>query len=86
MKSQCVAVIESPVPSPVEQSTHDIEKRVPRPDDLRVDAIPLGLAWIFTSTVFVLMLVSLLLVVAGYVGSAFASDLRPKTISSSWAK
>jgi len=54
-----------------------------RPNSEKLEAFTVGVAWVFASAVVLLLGVSLLLAVASYVGSAFASDLQPKSTSSS---
>ncbi len=54
-----------------------------RPNSMKLEAFTVRLAWAFASAVLLLTAVSLLLVVAGYAGSAFTSDLQPKSVSSS---
>ena len=58
-------------------------RKLMRPNSVKLEAFTMRLAWAFASAVFLLMAVSLLLVVAGYAGSAFATDLQPKSVSSS---
>jgi hypothetical protein len=85
MKAQSLAVIELPAAasSSMERATHDIERKLTRPNSVKLEAFSVRLAWTFASAVLLLLLVSLLLVVAGYAGSAFSSDLRPKSVPSS---
>jgi hypothetical protein len=54
-----------------------------RPNSVKLEAFTVRLAWAFASAVLLLTVVSLLLVVAGYAGSAFTPDLQPKSVSSS---
>ena len=77
MKSQSLVVIELPATasSSMESTTDDMEKKLTRPSSMKFEAFTVRLAWAFASAVLLLMVVSLLLVVAGYVGSTFASDL-----------
>jgi hypothetical protein len=49
---------------------------------MKLEAFTLRLAWGFASVVLLLLVVGLLLLVAGFAGSSFAQDLRPKTFSS----
>ena len=88
MKSKSLAVIElaATASSSLENATDDMERKLMRPNNVKLEAFTLRLAWGFASTVLLLMVVSLLLVVAGYSGSIFAPDLQPKTLSSSWGK
>jgi len=70
-------------PASVESVTKDMENKLMRPNGVKLEAFAVvRLAWGFASAVFLLMMVSLLLVVAGYAGSSFASDLQPQTVSS----
>ena len=59
------------------------EEKLKRPNSVKLEAFTVRLAWAFASAVLLLTAVSLLLVVAGYAGSAFTSDLHPKSVSSS---
>ena len=59
------------------------EKKLMRPNSVKLEAFTVRLAWAFASALLLLTAVSLLLVVAGYAGSAFTSDLQPKSVSSS---
>ena len=83
MKSQSLVVIELPATasSSMESTTDDMEKKLTRPSSMKLEAFTVRLAWAFASAVLLLMVVSLLLVAAGYAGSTF--DLQPKTVSSS---
>jgi hypothetical protein len=65
----------------MERPTDDMEKNLMRPNTMKLEAFTVRLAWAFAFAVLLLLLVSLLLVVSGYVGSTF--DLQPKTVSSS---
>jgi hypothetical protein len=85
MKSQSLAVIELPATasSSMEDATHDIEKKLTRPNSVKLEAFSVRLAWAFASAVLLLLLMSLLMLVAGYAGSTFAPNLQSKTVSSS---
>jgi hypothetical protein len=85
MKSQSSALIELPAiaSSSVENAADAVEQKLNRPKSVQLEAFPVRLAWAFASVVFLLIVVSLLLVVAGYAGSMFGSDLQPKSVSSS---
>jgi len=85
MQEQTFAVIELPASASAseENATDETEKSLLRPNSVELEAFTVRLAWGFVSAVLLLMAVSLLLVVADYVGSTFASDLQPKTVSSS---
>src|SRR3984957_12882165 len=50
--------------------------------NMELEGFKVRLAWMFASTVFLLLMVGLLLVVVGYVGSSFAQGVQPKTFSS----
>jgi hypothetical protein len=63
-------------------ATDDLRKNLMRPNSVRLEAFTVRLAWGFVSAVFLLLVMSLLMAVAGYAGSRFAPE--PKTISSSW--
>ncbi|HEY6768622.1 MAG TPA: hypothetical protein VI386_28005 [Candidatus Sulfotelmatobacter sp.] len=47
------------------------------PNAMKLEAFTVKLAWGFATVVLFLMVVTLVLAVAGYAGSAFASDLQP---------
>jgi hypothetical protein len=49
---------------------------------MKLEGFKVRLAWMFASTVLLLLMVGLLLVVVGYVGSSFAQGVQPKTFSS----
>jgi hypothetical protein len=50
--------------------------------NMKLEGFKLRLAWMFASTVLLLLMVGILLVVVGYVGSSFAQGVQPKTFSS----
>src|SRR6202162_3510816 len=50
--------------------------------NMKLEGFKVRLAWMFASTVLLLLMVGLLLVVVGYVGSSFAQEAQPKTFSS----
>lgn len=56
------------------------------PNNLKLEAFTVKLAWAFASAVVLLVVVSLLLVAAGYAGSIVAPDVQPKTLSTSWTR
>lgn len=87
MKSQPSTVIELPAIAScsVENMTGDTENLI-GPNNVKLEAFTVKLAWAFASAVLLLVVVSFLLVVAGYAGSIFAPDVQPKTISISWAR
>ena len=66
-----------------ENSIDQIGKELMQPSRLKLEAFAVRITWGFASVVFLLIALSLLLVVADYAGSAFGSDLQPKTVSSS---
>ena len=84
MKSQSFAVVEVPATksSSEENAPDDIDRKLMRPNS-ELEAFTVRLAWAFASAVILLMVVSVLLVVAGYAGSAFTTDLQPESVSSS---
>jgi hypothetical protein len=88
MPSQSFAVIDVPetVSSSLENATDNTPRESRRPNSEKLEGFTVKLAWAFASAFLLLLLVSLLLAVAGYVGSAFASDLQPKSVSSSAGK
>lgn len=56
------------------------------PNNVKLQAFTVKLAWAFTSAVFVLVVVGLVLVVAGYAGSVFSPDVHPKALPASWPR
>ena len=87
MKSHSVAVFRpSATASFPPEETPDVEKILMRPNNVKLEAFPVRVAWGFASAVLLLIVLSLMLVVAGYAGSIFAPDLEPKTLSSSWGE
>ena len=56
------------------------------PNNVKLAVFAVKLAWAFASAILVLVVVSFLLVVAGYAGSILSPDLQPKTVSTSWAR
>jgi hypothetical protein len=56
------------------------------PNNVKLAAFTVKLAWAFASAVLLLVVVSFLLVVAGYAGSVFAPDVQTKALSTSWAR
>jgi len=57
-----------------------------RPNSVKLEAFAVRLAWGFGSAVLLLIVLSIMLVVAGYAGSIFTPDLEPQTLSSSWGR
>jgi len=57
-----------------------------RPNDLKLQAFTVGLAWAFACAVCLLIVLSVLLVAGGYAGSTFPSDVQPNSASSSWGR
>lgn len=86
MKSQPSAVLERAgnASQSVERVAHDVET-LTRPNNIKLDAFIVKLAWAFASAVLVLVVVGLVLVVAGYAGSIFAPD-APKAPTTSWPR
>lgn len=79
MKSEPSAVIERPAiaPGAVEKIALDREA-LTGSNNVKLEAFTVRLAWIFASSVFLLVVIGLVLVVAGYAGSVFAPDKHPK--------
>jgi nitrite reductase/ring-hydroxylating ferredoxin subunit len=50
--------------------------------NMKIEGFKVRLAWMFASTVLLLLMVGVVLVVVGYVGSSFAQGVQPKTFSS----
>jgi len=50
--------------------------------NMKLEGFKVRLAWMFASTVLLMLMVGVLLVVVGYVGSSFAQGVQPKTFSS----
>lgn len=50
--------------------------------NMKLEGFKVRLAWMFASTVLLLLMVGLLLVVVGYVGSSFAQGVQSRTFSS----
>jgi len=88
MKSKSFPVIELPAiaSSSGSNATDDVERKLMRPDSLNLEAFTVGLPWAFACAVCLLIVLSVLLVAAGYAGSTFSSDLQPKSASSSWGR
>ncbi|HWO39330.1 MAG TPA: hypothetical protein VNO32_61945 [Candidatus Acidoferrum sp.] len=84
MQSQSFVVIDLPktASSSVENATDNSTREPMRPNSEELEAFTVRVAWLFASAVLLLLAVSLLLAVVGYVGSTFASDLQPKSVSS----
>jgi len=51
-------------------------------NNMKLETFKVKLAWVFASAVFLLLLVGLLLLVAGFAESSFAQELQPKTFTS----
>jgi hypothetical protein len=85
MKSHSFAVIapQATAASYKENSIDHIEQELMHPSRLKLEAFAVRITWGFASVVVLLIALSLLFVVADYAGSAFGSDLQPKTVSSS---
>ena len=88
MKSQSFPIVELPaIASPCgENATGDIERKLMRSNNLKLEAFTVGLAWAFAGAVCLLIVLSVLLVAAGYAGSTFPSDVQPNSASSSWGR
>lgn len=71
MKSRSLPVVELPeiAASSGENATDEIDRKLLRPNSLNLEAFTVGLAWAFASTICLLIVLSILLVVAGYAGS-----------------
>lgn len=84
MKSQFLPVIELPpiASSSEDNATENVEKKPIRLDSLNIEAITVGFAWAFAGAVCLLIVLSVLLVAAGYAGSTFPEDLQPSSSSS----
>jgi Protein of unknown function (DUF2950) len=50
--------------------------------NMKLEGFKVRLAWMFASTVLLMLMVGVLLVVVGYVGASFAQGVQPKTFSS----
>jgi hypothetical protein len=59
-----------------------MEEELMHTNNMKLDTFTVRLAWGFASTVFLLLLVGLLLLVAGFASSSVAQDSQPKTFSS----
>ena len=88
MKSQSCPAIEllAIAPSSRDKATDDIERKLVRPNSLKLEAFTVGVAWAFACAVCLLIAFSVLLLAAGYAGSTFPSDLQPNSASSSWGR
>jgi hypothetical protein len=75
MKSGSSSVIKLPsIESSCGNATNDIEKELLRPNSLKLEAFMVGMAWAFACAICMLIVLSVLLVVAGYIGSIFPLD------------
>ena len=87
MKSNSLAVVEQlAIVSSSKEGPPDSMPKLMVLNNVKLELFTVIVAWAFASVIFLLMVVSLLLVVAGYAGSTFAPDLGPKTVSSSWGR
>jgi hypothetical protein len=88
MKSQSFSVIEVPpiALSSGGNATDDVDRKLMFPNNLKLEAFTVGLAWAFACAVCLLLMLSVLLVAAGYAGSIFRSDLQPQSALSSWGR
>ena len=86
MKSQPSAVLDrSGIASrSVEKIPHDVET-LRRPNNVKLEAFIVKLAWALTSAVLLFVVIGLVLVLAGYAGSIFAPD-APKAPAASWPR
>jgi len=71
MKSRSFPVVELPeiAASSGENATDEIDRKLLSPNSLNLEAFTVRLAWAFASTICLLIVLSILLVVAGYAGS-----------------
>jgi hypothetical protein len=65
---------------------NDLQRNFMRPNSVKLEAFTVRLAWGFVSTVLLLLVITALMVVAGYAGSRFPSDPQPQSVSPSRAK
>lgn len=87
MKSKSLAVVEqSATVFSSKEGPPDFMPTVTVMNNVKLEAFTVRVACALASVICLLMVVSLLLVVAGYTGSTFAPDLGPKTVSSSWGR
>jgi hypothetical protein len=87
MKSNSLAVVEQlAIVSSSKEGPPDSMPKLMVLNNVKLEVFTVIVAWAFASVILLLMVVSLLLVVAGYAGSTFAPDLGPKTVSSSWGR
>jgi Protein of unknown function (DUF2950) len=66
-------------------ATDDMEKEIMptnKTKNMKLEAFEARLAWMFASTVLLLLLVGLLLLVAGFAGSSLAEESQPKKFTS----
>lgn len=86
MKSPPSAVLERPgiASRSVERVADAIDIRT-RPNNVKLQEFTVKLAWVFASAVFLLVVVGMVLVVAGYAGTIFAPD-APQSPSTSWPR
>jgi hypothetical protein len=87
MKSSSLAVVEqSATAFSSKEGPADSMPKLMVMHNVKLEVLTVRVAWAFASVISLLMVVSLLLMVADYAGSAFAPDLRPKTVSTSWER
>ena len=65
---------------------NDLQRNFMRPNSVKLEAFTVRLAWGFVSAVLLLLVVTVLMVVAGYAGSRFPSDSQRPSASPSRAK
>src|SRR5712671_1819556 len=53
-----------------------------RTNNIKLEAFEVRVAWVFASSILLLLLVSLFLLLVGFAGSSFAQESQPKTFSS----
>lgn len=86
MKSQPSAVLERPaIASPSVEKVARDERIRTRANNVKLEAFTLKLAWAFACAVFLMVVVGLVLVIAGYAGSIFAPDAS-KAPAASWPR
>jgi len=76
MKSRSFPVIElaAIASSSGDNASDDVERKLTRPNSLKLEAFTVGLAWAFACAVCLLIVLTVLLVAAGYAGATFPSD------------
>src|SRR5882672_1193604 len=59
-----------------------MEEKLMHTNNMKLETFTVGLAWGFASTLFLLLLVGILLLVAGFAESSFAQDVQPRKFAS----